>query len=138
MAELSTAKFHADHVAWKQELEMWRQDAAAWQKEQTSLLNDVKVALFAEKGMIQQHLDSISRHQHLIDAHERLLAIFETPPVRQHNEMEARSAASHENQTVGKHEELRRAHERLKQSHRQAMGSIAATLREIAQRGELE
>ncbi len=138
MTELSTAKFHSDHVVWKQELEMWRQDAAAWQKEQASLLSDVKFALFAEQGVIQQHLDSIARHQHLIDAHERLLAISETPPVRQHNEMEARSAASHEDQAVGKHEELRRAHERLKQNHRHAMSSLAVTLREIAERGEIE
>src|SRR5690349_18622860 len=96
MPEMSTAKFHSDHLAWKQDIEMWRQDAASWRKEQLRVLNDVKLALFTEQSLIQQHLDAVERHQHLIDAHERLLVLCETPPVRQHNEMEARIAVTHE------------------------------------------
>lgn len=136
MPEMSTAKFHSDHLAWKQDIEMWRQDAASWRKEQLRVLNDVKLALFTEQSLIQQHLDAVERHQHLIDAHERLLVLCETPPVRQHNEMEARIAVTHEEHAVGQHENLRGAHESLKHHHFHAMASLATTLREIARQSE--
>lgn len=121
---------HADHVHWREDIDMWRLDIEEWRKERAKLLAALEVALGAEASGLREHERSMCQHgEHLME-HERLIASLEQADRPGCNEIEARMAADHQKESEN-HAQMREVHERLKRDHHRAMARLAVVLKSL-------
>ena len=112
MTTATASEIQIDHKHWLRGIERWSSYLRVWQNQIHEMKHEYRRVL----KMVEQQADDLEEFGDTLGSHRNRLIVDERAMVEHHQpvELDAKLAESHEDNT-SRHEELYKAHERLKQ-----------------------
>jgi len=122
MATMTASEIGNDHKHWLADIDRWDAYHRVWQNQIGELKKEYRKLL----KTIDQHSDEFDEFNQTVESHRKRLIVDERASFehRWPNEPDAKLLESH-GENSARHDELYKAHERLKQIHHTLMAGLA-------------